>query len=105
MTDVLLAVGQTILTGVIVGVLMAAYNRKQAKQTAETAEAKATRIENEMMRIDLEVASAQLAYAVAMAIKRGTPNGEIEEGIKQYEKAMDKFRRFERKQMAHTAGE
>lgn len=57
-------------------------------------------MESEMMRIDLEVATAQLAYAVAMAYKRGTPNGEMETAIAQYEKAMEKFRKYERKQMA-----
>lgn len=53
-----------------------------------------------MLRLDLEVATAQLSYAVAMAYKRGKPNGEMESAIDSYEKAMNKFRKFERKQIA-----
>ncbi|MEI3501055.1 MAG: hypothetical protein V8Q39_06095 [Anaerovoracaceae bacterium] len=52
-----------------------------------------------MLRISLLVATAQLSRAVAMAIKRGSPNGEIEEGLEQYNMAMEEFREFEREQI------
>jgi len=48
----------------------------------------------------LTVASAQLSYAVAMAVKRGTPNGEMETAIEKYETAMEAFRTYERKQIS-----
>jgi hypothetical protein len=34
-----------------------------------------------------------------MAIKRGTPNGEVEEGIEAYENALEQYRKFEREQI------
>ena len=59
----------------------------------------ADRRKSEMLRISLLVATAQLSRAVAMAIKRGSPNGEIEEGLEQYNMAMEEFREFEREQI------
>jgi hypothetical protein len=42
----------------------------------------------------MNMANAKLAYAVAMAIKRGSPNGEVEEGIEAYTKAKEKYLKF-----------
>ena len=49
--------------------------------------------------ISLLVATAELSYAITMAIKRGSPNGEVEVAVKRYNKAMEKFREFEREQL------
>lgn len=86
--------------GIITGIVLAFWNRREKKREAQTSGQEADRIESEMMRIDLLVATAQLSYAVAMAKKRGTTNGEMEVAIDGYEHAMEKFRKFERKQMA-----
>lgn len=94
-----------ILPSVVVGIFMAYWNAQQKKRTDRAAAREQDRLENELMQIDLEVAAAQLAYAVAMAYKRGTPNGEMEVAIQQYEKAMDKFRKYERKQVAKISQE
>ena len=91
-----------IAPGIIVGIVMAFWNKQQKKHTDRNTQQEADRIENEMLQIDLEVAAAQLAYAVAMAYKRGTPNGEMEVAIERYERAMEKFRKFERKQLAKS---
>lgn len=93
---------QAVLPGLVVGIVMAAWNRQQKKRVESSEQKEQDHIENEMMRIDLEVATAQLAHAVAMAYKRGSPNGEMEAALCQYEKAMEKFRKFERKQMARS---
>ena len=98
-TDLLGAV----LPSVIVGVFMAFWNRQQKRRDDRERTAKEDQLENDLMRIDLELASAQLAYAVAMAYRRGTPNGEMEEAIHQYEKAMASFRKFERRQIAKNS--
>lgn len=89
-----------IAPGIIVGIVMAFWNRGQKKRDEVSAIMEKNKEESHMFLLDLSLASAQLAYAIAMAYKRGTPNGEMEEAIEQYERAMGKFRKFERKQMA-----
>lgn len=100
--EVLLQAVWAIAPGIVVGIVMAFWNKQQKKRTDKDTQQEADRIENMMLQIDLEVAAAQLAYAVAMAYKRGTPNGEMEVAIEQYERAMSKFRKFERKQLAKS---
>ena len=94
-----------IAPGIIVGAVLFYWERKQKKKDAEHSMQEQNIIEGDMLRIDLEVATAQLAYAVTMAYKRGHANGEMEVAIERYEKAMEKFRKFERKQMAINANE
>ena len=60
------------------------------------------RVKSELLRISLVLATAKLSYAVAMAIKRGKPNGEIEDGIAQYNKSLERFREFEREQLVRN---
>lgn len=91
--------------GIIVGIVLAYWNRKQNKHDNQRKTIEEAAVESDMLRIDLEVATAQLSYAVAMAVKRGHANGEMEVAIERYEKAMEKFRKFERKQMAINANE
>lgn len=88
-----------IVPSIVVGIVMAFWNSKQKKKDEKDDERERRRIKSETLRISLLVASAQLSYAVAMAWKRGEPNGEIEVGIEQYNKAMEKFRQFEREQI------
>ena len=88
-----------VLPSLTVGVIMAIFNRKQQKQIQKEEEKEKAKLESAVLELNLVVATAQLSYAVAMALKRGEPNGEIEEGIEAYEKAMSDFRKFERKQI------
>lgn len=89
-----------VLPGIVVGIVMALWNKRQKKRDELTEEKERERVKSEMLRISLLVATAQLSYANTMAIKRGRPNGEIEVSIAQYDKAMSKFREFEREQLA-----
>ena len=89
-----------IAPGLIVGVVLFYWERRQKKHDTNDNEREKFQIEADMRRLDLEVATAQLSYAVAMAIKRGSPNGEIEAALESYNSAMKKFRQFERKQFA-----
>lgn len=91
-----------ILPGIVVGIVMAVWNKRQKDRDEKADEKEEQRVKSELLRISLLVASAQLSYAVAMAVKRGKPNGEIEVGVKQYEKSMDEFRKFEREQIAKS---
>lgn len=88
-----------------VGLVLFYWERRQKKKDQQNNLHEKNVFEGEMFRIDLEVATAQLSYAVAMAVKRGHANGEMETAIAKYEEAMEKFRKFERKQMAINANE
>lgn len=94
--DVFAQLIEAILPGVIVGIVMSFWNGRQKKVEQKNAEEEKQRLEYDSMRLDLLVATAQLSYAVAMAIKRGTPNGEMETAIERYETAMNRFREYER---------
>lgn len=95
----------TVGPSIIVGVVLFYWERRQKKKDAQHRLQEQSIVEGDMLRIDLEVATAQLAYAVAMAYKRGHANGEMEVAISRYEKAMEKFRKFERKQLAINGNE
>lgn len=90
----------SILPGIVTGVVMAFWNKRQKERDERADEKERERVRSELLRISLLVATAQLSYAVAMAVKRGRPNGEIEVGVAQYEKSMAEFRQFEREQIA-----
>lgn len=86
--------------GLIVGLVLYYWERRQKRNDAKAKGNAELQVEADLRRLDLEVATAQLSFATAMAIKRGHANGEIEVALESYNNAMDKFRRFERKQMA-----
>ena len=46
------------------------------------------------------MAAAKLSYARAMALKRGAPNGEVEEAVADYEAAKLAYYRFLNEQAA-----
>lgn len=56
------------------------------------------KVEYESVVFDMTNATAKLSYALAMAIKRGSPNGEVEAGIAAYNEAMDKKDKFLQRQ-------
>lgn len=86
--------------GAVVSIAMAIWSRRQSARDKAHDEAEKRAEKSQVLQISLLIASASLSYAVAMAIKRGKPNGEVEEGIKNYEKAMEKFRQYERELVA-----
>ena len=97
--EILKEIALAIIPALIVGIIMANFNKQQKKRDERQMQADEQRQKNESLKLNLLLATAQLSYAVAMAIKRGSPNGEIEEGVEQYNKALEKFRVFEREQL------
>lgn len=87
------------MPGLVVGLLLAYWNRKQNKKDADNEEVENNKKLKDALEISLLVATAELSYATTMAIKRGSPNGEVEVAVKRYNKAMEKFREFERKKL------
>lgn len=96
MTAYLLGLLPTIITGTIAFYIQRRQKRRD-KQTNDRAEA---RKRESLLSLDLQVANAKLSFAVAKAVQRGEPNGEIEEGIAAYETAMTRWDTFTREQMA-----
>lgn len=94
--QILIAVLPTVVTGVILGW----WTHIQKRQDEERAEREIRRLQSEKLRISLLVAAAKLSYATAVAMKRGYSNGEVEDGIKQYQEAMKDFKNFERELVA-----
>lgn len=89
-----------LLPAIITGLILYYVQRSQKQRDAKEKSKSDAREQEFLLMLDLQMATAKLSYATAMAIKRGSPNGEIEEGLKHYEKALDEFREFERKQLA-----
>lgn len=96
---------QAAMPSLLVSVVMAVYGRKQKKRDAAAREREAARLEAENVQVSLLVASAKLSYALAMAVKRGAPNGEVEDGIAQYREAMKAFKKLERHLVARANSE
>ena len=85
-----------ILPSLCVSFIMLGFNHRQSRRDKQAALKENQRRESERCQLELLLATAKLSYALAMAAKRGTPNGEIEDGIEQYEIAMSRFKTFER---------
>lgn len=94
-----------LLPSLCVSLIMACFTRQQHRRDERAREREQRHTEAENVQVALLVATAKLSYALAMAAKRGTPNGEVEDGIKQYQDAMRDFRRFERKLVARSGAE
>ena len=88
-----------LLPSLLVSRYMAFFNRRLAKRDKYSESLDEARRQSDQLKLSLLMATAQLSYAVAVAIKRGHPNGEIEEAAEQYNEALAAFREFERVQV------
>lgn len=102
--SILIEIIKAILPAVAVGIIMYYFNKKQNKRDAKNDQREAARVKGDRVRLDLLVASADLSYACAMALKRGHANGEVENGVTSYDKAMEAFHNFEREQITKNGG-
>lgn len=84
----------SLLPSVCVSLIMAGFNAKQKKANEKAEHLANSRRKESHLALNLQMATAKLAYATAMAIKRGKPNGEIEEGIEAYCLAKKKYTDF-----------
>lgn len=82
------------------GIILAWWNHGQKNRDARDDKRERDRLKSEQLRIDMLMATCKLSYAVAMAVKRCKPNGEIEDGVEEYKNALDAFKQFEREKMA-----
>ena len=81
---------QALATPILTGLIVWLIERHKAKKDELKEEA-------EEVNADVNYATMQLAYATAMAVKRGKANGEVEEAIAEYNKAKEKRDKFNEK--------
>ena len=100
---------QSVFPSLLVSVLMLIINSRQKRRENERDRRQeklvAARNRESVLHLNLQMATAKLAYANAMAIKRGKPNGEIEEGIAAYETAKKEYINFLNQQATESLNE
>ena len=79
---------------IIVAMVVFYWQRGQKRRDEKAAAQAAVHRKESRLIMNLQMATAKLAYANACAIRRGAPNGEIEEGIEAYEKAKHEYLTF-----------
>lgn len=108
----ILAIVQTVAAGVITFFIKRQFSnhdkrvvaRKEAHDKAQQ-ERDAAKFDQECLQLEITMADAKLSYAIVAAIKRGSPNGEIEDALKDYKKAHDRYNLFLKKQGIHKLEE
>ena len=92
--DLIISLVGAVTPSVVVGIVMARFNSRQKKNDEHVENRAAARKKESHLALELQMATAKLSYAVAMALKRGRPNGEVEEGVEAYEEASRKYYDF-----------
>ncbi len=75
------------IPSIIAAVIVYRVNKKADLRYNEAQKQHDERVKAERLSMEMQLATADLSYATAMAIKRGKANGEVEAGIASYEKA------------------
>lgn len=89
-TTIILAFVQTVLAAIITHSIKKRIDDKaELEHTRE-----AMRQKRDELLLHITMADADLSYAVVAAIKRGSPNGEIEKAVEKYNKAMEAYTDF-----------
>ena len=84
------------LPSLCVSVIMLFFNRRQAKRERVEKARAAQKRTGDKTQLSLLLATAKLSYASAIAIRDNKTNGEMADGVKQYQEAMRDFKRYER---------
>lgn len=97
--DILIQILWAALPSLITGLILAAFSRHQKERDDAADQREADRQRGEIVQLDLLVATAELTRATAVALKYGQTNGEMKEGLRRYNEAIERFREFEREQL------
>lgn len=87
----------SIIVAIIGGCFTVQQNKiqKQAKEDAKRADARAEQRKREsLLAMEMNYANTKLTIGVAMALKRGHANGEIEEGLEMVNKASNNYNAY-----------
>ena len=76
-----------LLPAIITGLFLYYWQRSQEKRDADKANKDKLKQEERKVEYEMVEAAMELSYATAMAWKNGKPNGEVESGLKFYNKA------------------
>ena len=87
-----------VLPSILCGVVMYYFQRHQRARDAILDAHAEARKDEARLQMEMQFATGQLSYACAMALKRGKPNGEVEEGVKSFHEAEEKYKKFLRGQ-------
>ena len=82
------------LPAVLVGIVLYFFERTAKAREEEVDKRAEMRKKESLLALKMQFANGKLTYAVAMALKRGKANGEVEEGIKAYEEAKGDYNKF-----------
>ena len=85
---------------VITGTVAFYVQRAQKKRDARLERRADARKKESLLSLEVTMAAAKLSYACAAAIRRGTPNGEMEEAMEAYESAKTAYYHFVNEQAA-----
>lgn len=83
-----------LLPSIIAGIVAFYVQRGQKRRDAHFEERSKARKRESLLSLELTMASAKLSYACAMALKRGCANGEVEDAVKDYDKAKHAYYEF-----------
>ena len=97
--DILIQILWAVLPSIVTGIILGIWNRRQKKRDDAADQREADRQRGEIVQLDLLVATAELTRATAVALKYGQTNGEMKEGLRRYNEAIERFREFEREQL------
>lgn len=89
-----------ILPSLCVSIVMAAINLRQKKREKEIDARAEARKQESLLSLKLTMATAKMSFAVAMAVKRGHANGEVEDAVADYEAAKAEYVQFLNRQAA-----
>lgn len=76
-----------LLPAIITGLFLYYWQRSQEKRDADKAGKDKLKQDERKVEYEMVEAAMELSYATAMAWKNGKPNGEVESGLKFYNKA------------------
>lgn len=94
-----------LLPALITGTALFYAQRAQKRRDTRAEEKAISRKEEARLELELILAVAKLSYATAAAVKRGKPNGEMEDAFEVYSAAMQDFKEFEREVLAKMSTE
>lgn len=95
-----ITVFSAILPSLCVSLIMLFFTRMQNKRDKKKIDSEEAAKTSERLQVVLLLSTAKLSYAVAIALKNGGMNGEVDDAINQYKEAMKEFKKFERKLVA-----
>ena len=79
---------------VLTGLLLFYFQRQQRRRDERAARQAERRKRESLLSLEMMSANNQLSYALAMAVRRGRPNGEVETALEAYNEAKAAYDHF-----------